>query len=257
MSSSTLDTDLVQRLKQALTTDGDGLKTIINDPASEVVHAALKNLSLTEEHLLQLLKRQDLSSDILKAVSKHKLGQSQSVIVSIIRNAALPPALAKQLMAKLRLFDLLNLCILPGQTSDIRVAAEHSICQRLPNEPLGNKISLAKRANSALLASLLKEGHPKIIEASLENPRLHESAIFKFLSSSMTSPETISMVARHPRWSKRKNLQRAILKNNHTPQVWFIHFLPRLSTMEARDLLHSNRLRANQKEWIREYLDKR
>lgn len=256
MSSSTLDTGLIKRLKQALTTDSDGLKAILNDPSAEVLHATLKNISLTEEHLLQLLKRQDLSSDILKAISKHRLGQSHQVTISIIRNTALPPALAKQLMAKLRLFELLSLCILPGQSSDIRVAAEHSICQRLPSEPLGNKISLAKRASSNLLLPLLKEGHPQILEASLENPRLQESAIFQFLTSGTTSPETISMVARHPRWGKRKNLQRAILKNHHTPQVWFIHFLPCLATMEVRNLLHSNRLRTNQKGWIQDFLDR-
>ncbi len=257
MSSSTLDTDLVQRLKQALTTKSDGLKTVLNDPSVEVLHAALKNISLTEEHLLLLLKRQDLSSDILKAIDKHKLAQSHHVTVSIIRNSALPPGLTKQLMVKLRLFELLNLCILPGQSSDIRVAAEHSICQRLASEPLGNKISLAKRASSNLLLPLLKEGHPQIIEASLENTRLHESAIFQFLTSGATSAETISIIARHPRWSKRKNLQRAILKNHHTPQVWFIHFLPHLPTSEVRNLLHSSRLKTNQKKWIQDFLDKR
>lgn len=257
MSSSTLDTDLVHRLKQALTVKGDGLKTVLLDPSAEVLHAALKNISMAEEHLLQLLKRQDLSSDLLKAISKHKLSQSHHVTVAMIRNTSLPPMLAKQLMAKLHLFELLNLCILPGQSSDIRAAAEYSICQRLPSEPLGNKISLAKRATTNLLLPLLKEGHPQIIEATLENPRLQESAIFQFLSSSSTSPHTVSIVARHPRWGKRKNLQRAILKNHHTPHVWFIHLLPTLPTMEVRNLLHSNRLRTNQKVWIKEYLDQR
>lgn len=256
MSSSTLDTDLVQRLKKALTTDVNGLKNVLNDPSAEVLHAALKNISLTEEHLLLLLKRQDLSSDILKTISKHKSGQSHQVTVSIICNAALPPALAKQLMSKLRLFELFNLCILPGQSSDIRIAAERSICQRLPTEPLGNKISLSKRARSNLLLPLLKEGHPHIIEACLENSRLQESAVFQFLTSGATSPETISMVARHQRWSRRKNLQRAILKCHHTPQVWFIHFLPHLPTMEVRNLLHSNHLKTNQKQWIQDFLDR-
>lgn len=257
MSSSTLDTGLVQRLKKALTTEGDGLKIVLNDPSAEVLHAALKNISLKEEHLLLLLKRQDLSSNILKAISKHKLGQSHQVTVSIICNTALPPALAKQLMGRLRLFELLNLCILPGQSSDIRAAAEHSICQRLTNEPLGNKISLVKRASINLLLPLLKEGHPQIIEAGLENPKLQESVIFQFLTSGCTSPETISIIAHHPRWSKRKNLQRAILKCHHTPQVWFIHFLPRLPTTEVRNLLHSNRLKTNQKVWIQDFLDRR
>lgn len=257
MPSSTLDTDLVQRLKQALTAKSDGLKTILVDPSTEVLHAALKNIYLSEEHLLQLLKRQDLSSNLLKRISKHKLSQNHHVTIAMIRNPSLPPVLAKQLLARLRLFELLNLCVLPGQSSDIRAAAEHSINQRLPKEPLGNKISLAKRATTNLLLPLLKEGHPQIVEATLENPRLQESAIFQFLSSGSTSPQTISIIARHPRWCKRKNLQRAILNNHQTPRVWFVQLLPTLPAMEVRNLLHSNHLRTNQKEWIQDYLDRR
>jgi hypothetical protein len=50
------------------------------------------------------------------------------------------------------------------------------------------------------------------------------------------------------------NLRRAILKNRHTPRVWFIHFLPRLPRTEARNLLHSQSLTTRQKQWVREFL---
>ncbi|MEA3464989.1 MAG: hypothetical protein U9R29_03090 [Thermodesulfobacteriota bacterium] len=255
--SSSLDTDLIKRLKQALTAPGDNLREVLHDSSAEVLHALLKNVSLNEDHLIQLLQRRDLTSSLLKSITKHKLSQNLRITVAIIRNPAISPALVKQLMGKVPLFELLNLCTLPGQSADIRIAAEHTISQRLPQEPLGNKISLARRATATLLLPLLKEGHPQIVEASLDNPRLQESSIFQFLSSSGASAQTISAVARHPRWCSRKNLQRAILKNRHTPQVWYIHFLPKLPMKEAQNLLYSSRLHSKQKVWIKEFLDQR
>lgn len=248
---------LVSRLKLAITADGDELKSVLADPAAEVLHAALKNMALSEEHLLILLRRHDISSDLLRAITRHKLCHSHRVIMATIRHPALSPPLAKQLLQQLHLFELLNLCTLPGQSADVKIAAEHSIIQRLPAEPLGNKITMARRAHATLLLPLINEGQLAIVEAILDNPHLKEATLFQFLTSGNSSAHSISAIARHPRWQKRKNLQMAILKNNRTPQVWFIHFLPRISPMEARNLLHATSLRQQQKEWIREHLNNR
>ena len=250
-------TDLIQRLKLAITADAEELKNILGDPAAEVLHAALKNISINEEHLLKLLQRQDLTSSIIKAVGQHQKSKNHRIMVAIINNPAVSPALAMQLLGNLHLFELLNLCTLPGQSSDIRIAAEHGIAQRLPVEPLGNKIALARRANSGLMLPLLNEGHTQIVAACLDNPRLQEAAVFRFLTGGFCSAHTISQIARHPRWNKRKNLQLAILKNHKTPRVWFIHFLPKLAKMEVRNLLHAKSLRLQQKRWIEDYLGNR
>lgn len=248
---------LVALLKRALCADGDELKHILTEPCAEVLHAALKNISLTEEHLLHLLHRHDISSDLLRAITKHKLCQNHRIAMATVKHPALSPALAKQLLQQLHLFELLNLCTLPGQTADLKAAAEHSIIQRLPTEPLGNKITMARRSHAPLLLSLIKEGQPQIIDASLDNPHLTESILFQFLTMGNSSAQTISAIARHPRWQKRRNLQLAILKNRNTPQVWYINFLPKIPLMEARNLLHSTQLCQQQKGWIGEYLDSR
>ncbi len=253
----TINNNLVTRLKQALTADGELLTALMNDQSTEVLHASLRNLYLTSGHLIQLLKRHDLSTELLRAISQHKLSQNHNITLALVRHPALPPMLIKQLLQRLPLFELLNLCTLPGQATDIKIAAENGIIQRLPQEPLGNKITLARRAFASLLLPLIKEGHQQVLEASLNNPRLKEAALFQFISSGNSSPHTISAIARHPRWCKRKNLQHAILKNHHTPQVWYILFLPHISTQAVRNLLFSSNLRQCQKVWIQEHLDKR
>jgi hypothetical protein len=253
-TTDNLDADMVARLKRALTTDGDDLKEVMKDPASEVLHAALKNIALSEEHLLAVLKRRDLPSAYLNAIGRHKLCEHPRVCMATLSHPAVSAPLVKKLLGRLHLFELLNLCYLPGQSADLRMAAELAIIQRLPMVPLGNRITLARRATATVLASLLKEGQPQVIEAALSNPKLQEVALFQFLNGSTATADTISQIARHPRWSQRVNLRRAILKNRHTPRVWFIHFLPRLPRTEARNLLHSQSLTTRQKQWVREFL---
>lgn len=61
------------------------------------------------------------------------------------------------------------------------------------------------------------------------NKVLYSLAILQFLHSANASAETISMIARHPKWKLRPDLRLAILKNRRTPALWFTLFLPLLS----------------------------
>ena len=69
--------------------------------------------------------------------------------------------------------------------------------------------------------------------------------------------ETISAIARHPKWKARPNLQIAILKNQKTPPVWFTLFLPRLKTPDLQGLLASKRLNLPQKMLAEQEMKKR
>lgn len=257
LPTAQLDKTLVTRLKKALTVTNGELTEVLNDPATEVLHAVLKNLFLTQEHLLQLLQRQDIPSTLLKAISTHKLSQNQRIIAALVRHPAASPNLVKQLLHQLHLFELFNLCHLPGQCADIKMAAERCLVQRLPQEPLGNKITLARRAPSTILQALFKESHLQIIEICLDNPRLKEATLFQFLSSGNCSAASISAIARHQRWGARKNLQVAILKNPNTQQQWYQQLLPKITVVEARNLLHSVHLHPQQKKWIQDFLAQR
>ena len=95
------------------------------------------------------------------------------------------------------------------------------------------------------------------MEICLSNPHLREVSILQFLNSAAASAETISMVARHPKWKSRPNLQMALLKNRRTPPVWFTLFLPKLRTPDVRNLIVSRRLNPAQKKLVQDELRKR
>jgi hypothetical protein len=256
--SATLDLNLSRRLYRALTAGREELFQVLEDPAMEVLAAALKNPVLDTNHLLVLLKRRDLSQDLLKAVYRlAQVGENHELKVAMVRHPNTPGTLLAALLPHLYLFELVNICYLPGVTPDQKIAVERAIVQRLPLTPLGNKLTLAHRGTAPVMETLLREGDPRLMQACLDSPHLKESAIFSFLNGAKASAETISMVARHPRWKNRPNLKLAILKNPKTPGIWFTLYLPQLNLADLKGLLVSGRLTPSQKKLVEDELKRR
>jgi hypothetical protein len=254
----TIDPDLARRLHRALTAGGDELHGVLQDLSPEVLRSALKNRNLSEEHLLALLKRRDLGEELLKAIWHLTLSaESHRLQLALVRNPGTPGPVVLTLLPRLHLFELVDLCYLPGVTPDQKFAAERAILQRLPTTELGNKMSVARRATASVVGEILKEGAQPLVDICLASPHLREVAILQFLNGPTATAETISMVARHPRWHMRPNLRLAILKNRRTPDLWFSQFLPGMRTPDVRNLLASKRLNPGQKRLVEEELQRR
>jgi hypothetical protein len=252
------DQNLSHRLHHALTADKDKLFAMLQGQPVEVLLAAVRNPVFDEHHLLALLKHRDLSGEVFTAVyaNKHLLESSQVKFAMVI-NPGIPAHIAATLLPQLTIFDLLKICLIPGVTPDQRLSAERVIIQRLPTQPLGNKMTLARRGTSAIVESLLREGLPPLVEACLDNPHLKEGSVHQFITSSKSTAETISMVARSGRWKGRPNIRLAILKNPRTPTIWYTMFLPGLPQSTIKDLLAVPRLTFAQKELVRQALGRR
>ena len=256
--SPIINTELGKRLHKALTATGDELFQVLLDPENQVLRPALKNPNLNEDHLLTLLKRRDLSEDLLKAIYQLEISKSSHRLqVALVKNPGTPGPVVLTLLQHLHLFELVDLCLIPGVTPDQKFAAERAILQRMPTTELGNKMTLARRATATVVGEILKEGEARLVEICLSSPRLREVAILQFINGAKASPETISMIARHPKWKSRPNLRIAILKNRRTPAIWFTLFLPQLRTADVRNLLVSRRLNPAQKKLVQDELKKR
>ena len=249
---------MLRKLHTALTSDREELFQTIQSTDSDVLRAVLKNKNLHEDHLLTLLKRRDLSEELIKSVYHYEQNNtSRKIKIALVKNPNAPGSVVLSLLPHLYLFELIGVCFLPGVTPDQKLAAERTIIQRLPQIELGNKITLARRATADVVAAILKQGEPRAIDACLTNPRLREIAIIQFLNSSAPGAETISAVARHSKWQGRPNIRLAILKNRKTPPIWFTLFLPKLRTEELRRLLAGKRLSPIQKKLVDVEINKR
>ena len=149
--NAALDPILSRRLYQALTASTEEIFQVIEDPSMDVLRTVLKNPLFDGNHLLALLKRRDLSEELLKAVCKLPLvGESHELKVAVAHNPGTSAHVTMALLPHLYLFELVTICHLPGVTPDQKVAAERAIIQRLPTTPLGNKMTLARRGTSAM-----------------------------------------------------------------------------------------------------------
>ncbi len=252
------DRKLSQRLQLALSGSKESLYNAVADPAPEVMKAALRNPLIDENHILALLKRRDLTDELFKTVfNLETVRESHRLRVALAQHPLLPAHLLLQLLHHLYLFELVTVCHLPGLSPDQKAAAERAIIQRLPTTALGNKLTLARRAPPPVLEALLLEGEQALVELCIANPRLKESSISLFLAGPKANAETISMIARHPRWGNRRNVRLAILRNPRTPLVWFVAFLPSFPLTDLKRLFHSQKLVDLQREAVKEEMGKR
>ena len=256
--SSKISTEQGKRLYLALTASSDELFQVLLDPEIQVLRSTLKNQNLNEDHLRALLKRRDLTEDLLKAIYQLDITKaSHRLQVALVKNPGTPGPVALALLPHLHLFELVDLCLVPGVTPDQKFGAERAILQRLPTTELGNKMTLARRATTTVVGAILKEGEPRLVEICLSSPRLREVAVLQFINGATSSAETISIIARDEKWKLRPNLRLAILKNRRTPAIWFTLFLPQLRTADVRNLLTSRRLNQAQKKLVQDELKKR
>lgn len=239
-----------ETLVKALTADKDSLFLVIRDQREEVLLAALRNPCLDHHHLLALLKRREIGPIITAIYAGKRLIDTYSVKSALVTHPDTPPHIAQTLLPLLYIFDLLKLLHIPGVSADIRLAAERKIIQQIPTQPLGNKLTLARRGTAPVLDALLREGVQRVVEACLVNPHLKEGSLHQFLASTHATAENVSIVARNSRWKSRPNIRLAILKNPRTPLIWFTLFLPGLPAATVRDLLASPRLTSAQKELV-------
>lgn len=246
------------RLLRALGAGGAELFELLRDPAPDLIRSALKNPQLGEEHLLLLLKRPGLPEGVIRLIFRAPpVAGSRRLKIALAGHPGTPAPLLATLLAQLHLFELVTVTQLSGASPDHKAAAQQAILKRLPETELGAKITLARRGSAAVLEALLCEGEPRLAAAVLANPGLREPGILAFLKSPKASAETISAVARHPRWGARPGLRLALLRNRKTPPIWFTLFLPSLATRELKGLLCSKGLDPWQLEAVREVLGKR
>ena len=206
-------------------------------------------------HLTAMLRQRGVPEKVFEAAYHTKqFLEDDRMVLALATHPDAPSHIAATLLARLPLFDLVKVCQLAGVSPDLKATAERSIIQRIPGQPLGNRVTLAHRGTAAVVEALLREGNPRVVEACLENPHLKEGAVHRFIVSPQSTPETISMVARHGRWKGKPNIRLAILKNPRTPAVWYTVFLAGMSRSTLRDLLAAPRLTAAQKDLVRQAL---
>jgi hypothetical protein len=223
--------------KLALTASGEELAQLVFHADTGVLLALVENPALDEGQLCNLLGRKNLAAEVLEEVARRKpLTKSYRVKRALAFHPRAPRLVGIRLLKELYLMDLVQLTLLPAISVELKTNAEQQLIARLPQLPLGQKITLARRGPARLAGSLVAEGHPHLLAVALDNPRLTEAQILRALSREKIPDAVPAAIARHRKWSRSYNVRMALVRQPHAPLASVLAFLPQLTVSDLREL---------------------
>jgi hypothetical protein len=105
--------------------------------------------------------------------------------------------------------------------------------------PLGTRRAAARGADRNKLDRLMHDRDHRVIGILLDNPRITERDAIRIAAMRPTRPEVLEVVARHPRWSSRYRIRKALACNPATPAQIARRLLPTLMRQDLRHALEA------------------
>lgn len=237
-------------------------------PADQLSIAA--DPALSEDLALALLKRPDLHLEVLEQLAKNvAVLKSRKVKIALVSHFHTPRHVSVPLARQFYTFDLMKVALAPGVPADVKVAIDDVLISRLKTVTLGERLTLARRASGRVAAALLLdvEGmggrtaggetanqkaktaetvarETRVMRTALENPRLTEALVISSVLRPDASVALVQAVARHPKWSCRREIRAALLRTEHLSLARALEFSQEVPGSLLPDLLASSRLPA-------------
>lgn len=213
--------------------------------------------ALTEEIALALLTRRDISPNVIEAVAKNiAVTKNRKVNVAIASHPHTPRHVSLPLTRHLYTFDLVKIALSPTVPADVKVAVDETIIARLEQISEGERLTLAKQASGRVAGALLGDAQDRVIEASLNNPQMTEATIVKALGRADSPAHLVSAVCDHKKWSLRRDVRLALLRNEHLALAQAIAFTQGFPPSLVREVLGKSRLQPSIKNYLLAMIEK-
>ena len=229
------------------------LESLIQHRDADVLIAVAADPRLNEELALAFLTRRDLPELALDRLSRNGTAMKhRKVLMTLVQHPRTPRHVSLPISRRLYTFELMQLALLPALAADLKMVIEETIVSRLESVSAGERLTLARRSSTRVTAALLLDAEQRIVAAALDSPYLTETWIVKALMRDDATPHLALLVVKHAKWSLRREVKLALLRNPHTPLARAIAIADSLSPREVRQALDLSRLPAN----VRAYLEK-
>jgi hypothetical protein len=223
--------------ERARVASGEDLNGFIYHPAPAVLTALLDNPALDETKLTLLLARKDLPSEVLEEIGTRKVFlKSYAVKRALLFHPRTPRLVGLRLLKDLYLMDLVQFALSPAAPAELKRYAEEQVIAKLPQLPLGQKITLARRGPGRVAGALVLDGHAQVMPIALDNPHLTESQVLKALAREKVPVAVVQELAKHRKWSQTYNVRLALVRNPSAPISVVLNFLPQLTVSDLREL---------------------
>jgi hypothetical protein len=203
---------------------------------------AAANAELTEDLALALLKRTDLTGATLEALARNaSVMKHRRVLTGIVSHAKTLRQVSLPIARRLYTFELMRIALLPAVPADLKLAIEQTIVSRL----------------ETVSAALLLDSETRVMKAALDNPRLTEVFVVRAVMREDASASLVQAVCGHSRWSLRREVQMALLRNEHTPMAKALQFARGFPVATLKEMLRDSRLSERIKRYLNQELGSR
>lgn len=246
-----------RRARVALPADAR-LDDLIHAQDQDILRSVAGDQRLTEDLALSLLTRRDLGGPVLEDLAKNAaVMKHRKVIIGLVAHPRAPRHVAIPIARRLYTFELMQLALRPAVAADLKMVMEEALVNRLETISRGERLSLAKRASGRVAATLLLDSERNIVDAALANPYMTEAWIVKALMKEEVPLPLVEAVSRHGKWSLRRDIRIALLRNENTPLARVLAFAQALPTPVLQDVLRHSRLPAIIKSYLEKELELR
>ena len=234
------------------------LVELIHEHSLEPLRKAARDLRLTEDLALALLERRDLPHQVIEDLTKNMaVMKHRRVINAVVIHPRTPRHVSLPIARRLYNFELMQITLLPTVTADLKMFAEEQLINRVETISAGERLALAKRGSTRIAAALLLDAEARVIEAALHNPYMTERWIVKAVLDDDAPQALIDALCRDSKWSLRREVRAALLRNEKTPLARVVAFAESMSSMALREILLHSRLPRNVKEYLQKILEQR
>jgi hypothetical protein len=249
---------LEQEIEKARTCTEEAVTELLYHRVPEVLLALLENPVFDETKLCLLLARKDLPVEVLEEVGSRKsLLKSYAVKRALMFHPRTPRLIGLRLLRDMYLMDLVQFALSPSVSVELKLQAESQIVARIPQLPLGQKITLARRGPGRVAGALVAEGHPEVLRIALENPFLTEAHLLKTLAREKVPLAVVQALCRHAKWSQMYNVRLALVRNPSAPLATILAFLPELTVNDLRELASPGIVPENLRKYLQAEVQRR
>ncbi len=196
----------------------------------------------TEAESLKLLRRANLSSETLEEILGDRAARKyHAVRMALAAHPKTPRTDALALVATLFWRDLAHLSADSRVHPSIRRAADQDLLRRLSEMAISEKVDLARNVGRGTLLVLRLDPDPRVLASVLENRFTIEADVIQAATSRSAAPESLALLADHPRWGARSGVRSAILRNPNLPVSLGLALLTRASLEDLRGVRESPR----------------
>ncbi|MGA9931988.1 MAG: hypothetical protein WBQ13_13645 [Terriglobales bacterium] len=233
-------------------------------PPTDLLRTAA-NPALTEDLALSLLKRADLHPEVIEQLARSASAlKSRKVKIALASHPHTPRHVSVPLARQFYTFDLMKVALAPGVPADVKVAVDDVLIARLKAVTIGERLTLARRASGRVAAALLLDSEntgaaiadakpanaskkpaargTRVLPIALDNLRLTEALVINSVLNPAASAALVEAVARHAKWSRRKEIRAALLRTEHLCLARALEFSREISAAQLQEILASSRL---------------